>query len=107
MSVEYKSALIYGYDCTQIRHLLTYEDIEELENIGWSVIYDPYSDDGFLYIGVAISITDCYSEAQVNCFENLAQSEDDSVRLRLKTPDKYLQLFVDCHISLYHLCYAT
>lgn len=107
MSIEYKSALIYGYDCTQIRHLLTYEDIEELENIGWGVIYDPYNNDGFLYVGIIVSEVDCYDEARVNCFENLARNDDELAKLRLKTPNKYLELFVDCHISLYHLCYAT
>jgi len=107
MSVDYKSALIYGYDCTQIRNLFTYEDIGELEDIGWGVIYDPYRDDGFMYVGIIVSQTSCYDEAKVDCFENFARNKDKIAELRLKTPDKYLELFIECDISLYHLCYAT
>ena len=105
MSVDYKSALIYGYDCSHLINKISWEDLEELENIGWDYIRDPYSDK-FLYIGVKISCVDCYEERIIDIFKALNPTIHKFSELIGKTPDGYKAL-LPLSGSVYHICYAT
>lgn len=103
MSVDYKSALIYGFNCEPDK--FSYEELEKLEEIGLDVISDCYSDN-FLYIGKCISKTSCGEEARVDCLKYLEQAEIDVRHLLREVPEelkKNLPLFP----SIYHLCYAV
>lgn len=103
MSVNYNSALIYGYSCDPKDW--SSEDRDKMEELGWDVISDGYSDE-FLYIGKTISSVGCYEDARVDCFKYLDQSEID-VEYLLKNTPKELRKNLPFFASLYHLCYAT
>lgn len=102
MSVDYKSALIYGYSCDPKDW--SYEDREKMEELGWDVISDGYSDK-FLYIGKTISQTDCYEEARVDCLASLDQVEIDIKHIYADTPMEFVKN-LPLYRSIYHLCYA-
>jgi hypothetical protein len=103
MSVDYKSALIYGYDCDPANW--SYEETEALEILGWDIIRDCYNDE-FLYIGIKLSCVDCYEEAKVDVFKALNPSMLKFSELLNKTPERY-KVKLPLSGSVYHLCYAT
>ena len=103
MSVDYKSALIYGYDCDPENW--SYEETEALEALGWDIIRDYYAD-GFLYIGIKLSCVDCYEEVKVDVFKALNPSMLKFSELLYKTPEQY-KVKLPLSGSVYHLCYAT
>ena len=103
MSVDYNSALIYGYNCNP--KIWSHEARDTMEELGWDVISDGYSDE-FLYIGKIISSVSCYEEARVDCLKHLNQSEIDVADLLKHTP-KELRINLSPFASMYHLCYAT
>ena len=72
MSVNYESALIYGWDCSKIQEDWPLEATERMEELGFDVIRDCYSEE-FLYIGKCISHTSCGEEARVDCLRYLEQ----------------------------------
>ena len=105
MSVDYESALIYGWDCSRIQKYCPYEATEQMEELGFDVIRDGYSEE-FLYIGKYISHTSCGEEARVDCLRYLEQTEIDVEHMLREVPEglkRNLALFP----SIYHLCYAT
>lgn len=103
MSVEYKSALIYGYNCNPKEW--SHEDRDKMEELGWDIISDGYCDE-FLYIGKIISKTDCYEEARVDCLASMEQVEIDIRHIFAETPLEYIR-HLPIYGSIYHLCYAT
>ena len=103
MSVDYKSALIYGYDCDPADW--SYEETEALEALGWDIIRDCYTDE-FLYIGIKLSCVDCYEEAKVDVFKALNPVMLKFSELLHKTPEQY-KVKLPLSGSVYHLCYAT
>lgn len=104
MSVDYKSALIYGFECDPTEW--SHKETEAMAEIGWDVIRDYYAD-SFLYIGKTVSETDCYEDARVDCLANLQTSMREVKGLISKTPDKYFDKLPPFSCSMYHLCYAT
>ena len=104
MSVEYKSALIYGYDCSKIQDEWPHEALEKMEELGYDVISDCYSDK-FLYIGKIISHVDCYKEARVDCLASEDQARIDLKCLLAETPWEYTK-HLPLYKSMYHICYA-
>ena len=70
MSVNYESALIYGYNCSNYQDEWSIEELEQMKEIGWDVIRDGYSDK-FLFIGKIISQTDAEQEARIDCLKDL------------------------------------
>lgn len=105
MSVEFKSSIIYGYDCSDLIEKFSFEELEELEEIGWDYIRDCYSDD-FMYIGVKISNVYCGEEQRIDVLKAMNSSLQKFAELLHKTPDKYKILF-PLSGSLYHICYAV
>ena len=103
MSVEYKSALIYGFNC--VPNKFSREEREFLESLGWDIVEDGY-DDSFLYIGKIISQTEYREETRVDCLRELRGAATDCSGLIDKTPDTLFKKF-PCDVSVYHLCYAT
>ena len=103
MSVNYKSALIYGYDCN-IENW-SYEDIEKMEEFGWDVIRDWHSDE-FLYIGIKISCVDCYEGVNIDVFKALNPAMLKFSEILYNTPEQY-KVKLPLSGSVYHLCYAT
>ena len=103
MSVNYKSALIYGYSCDPNKW--SSEERERMEELGWDIISDVY-DDNFLYIGKILSKTDCYEEARVDCLASLEQVIIDVNHIYSIT-SWYLTDKLPPERSMYHLCYAT
>ena len=105
MSVNYESALIYGYNCSKYQDEWSSEDLDQMEEIGWDVIRDAYSDE-FLFIGTIISQTEAGQEAKKDCLRDLEQIKNDINALFAETPMEMLSR-LPMHRSLYHLCYAT
>lgn len=105
MSVNYESALIYGWDCSRIHGDWPHEATEQMEELGFDVIRDGYSEE-FLYIGKCISKTSCGEEARVDCLKHWEQTETD-VRHMLREVQKELKENLPLFPSIYHLCYAT
>ena len=103
MSVDYKSALIYGFDCDPNR--FSCEEREFLEELGWDIIRDDY-DDKFLYIGKVVSSTGCFEETRVDCIREITGAMTNCNELTDETPDELFAKF-PCDASMYHLCYAT
>lgn len=103
MSVDYNSALIYGYSCDPKDW--PYEARDAMEELGWDVISDYYSDK-FLYIGKIISHTSCFEEARVDCLASIDQVEIDIKHIYADTPMSLVQ-HLPLYRSIYHLCYAT
>ena len=103
MSVDYKSALIYGFNCDPTK--FSCEERETLEDLGWDIIEDGY-DDKFLYIGKIISQAEYREEVKVDCLRELNGATTDCNELIDETPDKLFKKF-PCDASMYHLCYAT
>lgn len=105
MSVEYKSALIYGCNCSNIQDEWSTEDLEIMEELGYDVIQDCYSNK-FLYIGKLISQVDCYNEANIDCLAEMDKARIALQKLLDKTSYE-LKRHLPLSKSLYHLCYAT
>lgn len=105
MSVNYKSALIYGCDCSNIQDEWSTEACEKMMALGYDVISDCY-DNKFLYIGKTISETECFEEARVNCLDEMEQAIIDLRDLIQHTPWELKKHLPICK-SLYHICYAT
>ena len=105
MSVNYESALIYGYNCSRYQDEWTSEDLDQMEEIGWDVIRDGYSDE-FLYIGKTISCTEAGQEARRDCLKDLEQAKNDLNDIFVNTPMEMLSR-LPMYRSMYHLCYAT
>jgi hypothetical protein len=106
MSVDYNSALIYGWDCSRIQEDWPCEATEQMEELGFDVIRDSYYDE-FLYIGKCISKTSCGEEARVDCLRYLDQTEIDVENMLLAVPEELKRNLPFEFPSLYHLCYAT
>ena len=104
MSVDYKAALIYGWSCNP--EDWTCEELEQLEDMGWDVIRDCYSDN-FLYIGKTISSADMGEEVHINAIQRVYSALSETVPLLDNTPDELFDKLPDREISLYHICYAT
>ena len=104
MSVNYESALIYGYNCD--RSQWSREDIEQMDELGWDIVEDYYDADGFLYIGKVISHTNCFEEARVDCLAGLEQAKIDIKHIFADTPWELVNKLPQ-ERSMYHLCYAT
>ena len=105
MSVDYNSALFYGWDCSRIQEDWPYEATEQMEEFGFDVIRDCYCDK-FLYIGKCISKTSCGEEARVDCLKYLEQTEID-VECMLREVPEELKRSLPLFPSIYLLCYAT
>lgn len=105
MSVDYNSALIYGWDCSRIQEDWPHEATERMEELGFDVIRDGYSEE-FLYIGKCISKTSCGEEARVDCLKYWEQTEID-VECMLREVPEELKRNLPLFPSIYHLCYAT
>lgn len=105
MSVNYESALIYGYNCSRYQDEWTSEDLDQMEEIGWDIIRDAYYDE-FLYIGKIISQVEVGQEVRRDCLKDLEQIKNDINALFAETPMEMLSR-LPMHRSLYHLCYAT
>ena len=106
MSVNYESALIYGYNCSDCQDEWTPEELEKMEEIGWDVIRDVYSDK-FLFIGTIISQTEAGQEARKDCLRrDLEQIKNDVNALLVDTPTEMFSR-LPMHRTMYHLCYAT
>lgn len=105
MSVDYTSALIYGFNCSDRMDKFTEEIKDELYDIGFNFIEDFYCGN-FLYIGVVVSSCDCYDEARVDCLAEVEQAYEDLQALLNETPEEIRNLF-PYQPSMYHLCYAT
>ena len=104
MSVNYESAIIYGIKCNP--SAWDYEEREYMEDKGWDIVYDGYSDD-FLYIGKLLSHACLGEEAQheISGIYNfdIAEIIDD-------IPDNiFHNAFAEggAFPRLYHICYAT
>lgn len=105
MSVNYESALIYGYNCSNYQDEWSSEELERMEEIGWDIIRGAYSDE-FLYIGKIISQVEVGQEVRRDCLKDLKQIKNDVNALFIDTPMEMLSR-LPMHRSLYHLCYAT
>ena len=105
MSVDYESALIYGWDCSRIQEDWPHEATEQMEELGFDVIRDGYSEE-FLYIGKCISKTSCGEEARVDCEYEAQQADIYLEELLAKIPVEWRAL-LPRFPSTYHLCYAT
>lgn len=105
MSVNYNSALIYGWDCSKIQEDWPLEATGKMEELGFDVIRDGYSEE-FLYIGKCISQTSCGEEVRVDCLQYLDQIEIDIASMLLEAPEE-LKRNLPLFPSIYHLCYAT
>ena len=105
MSVDYNSALIYGWDCSRIQEDWPHEASEQMEEFGFDVIRDGYSGE-FLYIGKCISRTSCGEEARVDCLKYLEQTKIDVEHMIREVPEE-LKTNLPLFPSIYHLCYAT
>ena len=104
MSVDYKAALINGWSCNPEDWIC--EELEQLEEIGWDVIRDCYSDK-FLYIGKAISSADMGEEVHIDAIQRVYDALSKTIPLLENTPDELFDKLPDKDISLYHICYAT
>ena len=105
MSVEYKSALIYGFDCSHCIEDFPWEFREKWEDAGWDIISDCY-DDKFLYIGKIISNVSLGEEVRVDCEYEAQQADIYLEELLAKIPVEWRAL-LPRFSSIYHLCYAT
>ena len=104
MSVDYKAALIYGYDCSHCIEDFPWEFREEWENEGWDIISDAY-DNGFLYIGKIISKVSLGEEVRIDCEYEANQIEIDLEELLDKAPVEW-RAMLPRFPSTYHICYA-
>lgn len=104
MSVDYKAALINGWSCNPKDW--TCEELERLEEIGWDVIKDYYSEH-FLYIGKTISSADMGEEVHIDAIQRVYDALSATIPLIENTPDELFDKLPDKDISLYHICYAT
>ena len=104
MSVDYKAALINGWSCNP--EDWTCEELEQLEELGWDIIRDNYSDK-FLYIGKTISSADMGEEVHINAIQKVYGALSATIPLLDNTPDELFDKFPDREITLYHICYAT
>ena len=102
MSVNYESALIYGYKCNPADW--DWADLEHMEDKGWDVIRDNYSDE-FLYIGRIISHSVLGEEKQVDILQKVI--ENMSLDLIDDIPLHLFCRMSEAQYSLYHICYAT
>jgi hypothetical protein len=105
LSVNYKSALIYGYDVSEIE--VSIEQYEVLEDHGFNMITN--YDGKLLYIGVNISSVD---EDEISKMINLEENYK-IIKQRLKglvyslsTSYKELLVPVVSTVGVYHVCYA-
>jgi hypothetical protein len=105
LSVNYKSALIYGYDVSEIE--VSIEQYEVLEDHGFNMITN--YDGKLLHIGVNISSVD---EDDVSKMINLEENYK-TIKQRFKglvyslsTSYKELLVPVAPTIGVYHICYA-
>lgn len=105
MSVDYKAALIYGYDCSNCIDDFPWELREQFEELGWDVISDGY-DNRFLYIGKTISNVSLGEDVRIDCEVEAAQAYEYLNELVDKTPTEWVQM-LPTNPSTYHLCYAT
>ena len=105
MSVNYESVLLYGWDCSRIQEDWPPEATERMEEFGFEVIRDGYSEE-FLYIGKCVSHTSCGEEARIDCLKYLDQTEIEVESVLLEVPEE-LKRNLPLFPSLYHLCYAT
>ena len=105
MSVNYESALIYGWDCSRIQKDWPYEATEKMEELGFDVIRDCYSEE-FLYIGKCISQTSCGEEARAYCLKYWEQTAIDIEHMLREVPEE-LKRNLPLFPSIYHFCYAT
>ena len=104
MSVDYKAALINGWSCNP--EDWTFEELEQLEELGWDVIKDCYGNN-FLYIGKTISSVDMGEEVHINAIQKVYGVLSATIPLLDNTPEELFDKFPDTEISLYHICYAT
>ena len=105
MSVNYESALIYGYNCSNYQDEWSSEELERMKKIGWDIIRDAYSDE-FLYIGKIISQVEVEQEARIDCLKDLEQIKNNVNALFIDTPIEMLSR-LPIYRTMYHLCYAT
>ena len=105
MSVNYESVLLYGWDCSRMQEDWPHEATERMEEFGFDVIRDGYSEE-FLYIGKCVSHTSCGEEARIDCLKYLDQTEIEVESMLLEVPEE-LKRNLPLFPSLYHLCYAT
>lgn len=103
MSVNFKSALIYGYSCDPKQW--SCEELEKMEELGWDIIQDCYGEQ-FLYIGIEISNVDCYESVNIDVFKALNPTMLKLSELLHNTPEEY-KVKLPLLGSVYHLCYAT
>lgn len=104
MSVEYKAALIYGFDCTHCIDDFSSEIREKWEEAGWDIIEDCYNDD-FLYIGKIISNVSLGDEVIIDC-ECAAQQASIYLEELLDKTSVEWKLLLPLFPSTYHICYA-
>ena len=105
MSVDYEAALMYGVKCEP--SAWDCEDREYMEDKGWDVIYDWYSDK-FLYIGKILSHACLGEEVQHEVpTSNVLDLVGMGADIIMDVPDHLLESIGDGIAQLYHLCYAT
>ena len=104
MSVDYRAALIYGYDCSNVISDFPWELRDALEEQGWDVISDCY-DDRFLYIGVSISDISLGFDVRIDCEAEAQQSAIYLEELYDKLPIEIKEL-LPAMPSTFHICYA-
>ena len=105
MSVNYESALIYDYNCSNYQDEWSSEELERMKKIGWDIIRDAYSDE-FLYIGKIISQVEVGQKARIYCLKDLEQIKNNVNALFIDTPIEMLS-HLPIYRTMYHLCYAT
>ena len=105
MSVDYKAALIYGYDCSHCIEDFPWEFREKWEEAGWDIISDAY-DNRFLYIGKTISDVSLGEDVRIDCECEANQAEIYLEKLLDKAPVEW-RAMLPRFPSTYHICYAT
>lgn len=111
MSVDYKSAIIYGYDFSNVDFPDTF--LEACEEAGFDVIYDGY-DGQFCYIGICLSKCDVFTEVRFNIFDKFSNAITSLIDTYQRAPKGLLEWFPKSEVEgkipdpdLYHICYAV
>ena len=106
MSVDYRAALIYGYDLSDQIRTLPEDFKEQAENAGFNVVFDFYDED-FLYVGISISDISAWDEVCI-CIETAKVKAEDKLAEVLAAAPKDIVKYIptDWFPSTYHICYA-
>ena len=109
MSIEYVSAIIYGYDLSDQLNddsEVIDEFITALENADFNVIYDGYSGE-FLYVGILVSKCDIWDQKRISITTQLSVAHAEVNRLLAQAPLEIISKLPLREVPMtFHLCYA-